>query len=223
MYKAIFYKEWLKIRWVVFGSIIMVIGFLSYVNLNVRQFFTMNDPINVWIFFIQQKALYYTVLKYIPVILAIVLALVQFFPEMTKNRYRLTFHLPFNETISLFLMVAVGLLVMLLISILYIIGLSITGTIYFPIELTTSSLITVTPWLLAGFITYLGMSSIVVDPSWKYRLVYMLLFAPFIQSLFLEKIYCQYTRSIGLYLLFSILYIPIIIFPGYRLRKGSRL
>lgn len=221
MYKAILYKEWLKIRWIVLGSILAVLGFLIYIGLNVRQYFEMNDPINVWIYFIQKKVLYYSVLKYIPVFIAIVLAIVQFVPEMVKKRYRLFFHLPFSETKSLFYMSGIGLAHILLIAIILLSGLAFIGSIYFPMELTASSLFSILPWLLAGFASYLATSAIVLDPSWKYRVLFGLFFTPFIQSLFLESGYYEYKYSIGVYFLISLLFGIIILFPGYRLRKGS--
>ncbi|MCD6440813.1 MAG: hypothetical protein J7L86_03370 [Candidatus Marinimicrobia bacterium] len=221
MYQAILYKEWLKIRWVVLGSVLVILGFMVYIGLNVRQYFEMNNPINVWVYFVQRKALYYSVLKYIPTFTAIILAIVQFAPEMAKKRYRLTFHLPFSETKSLLFMSSIGLAFVLLIAIIILIGLAIIGSIYFPAEVTISSLITVLPWLLAGFVSYLATSATVLDPSWKYRVLMVLFFVPFIQSLFLERGYCEYQYSIGTYFLVSILFGIIILFPGYRLRKGS--
>ncbi len=221
MFKAILYKEWLKIRWVVLGSILAVLGFLVYIGLNVRQYFEMNDPINVWIFFVQQKVLYYSILKYIPVFIAIILAVVQFVPEMVKKRYRLTFHLPFSETKSLFIMSFIGMGHILLVSVILLLGLTIIGSIYFPVELTASSLVSVLPWLLAGFASYLTTSAVVLDPSWKYRVLFVLFLTPFIQSLFLEQGYYEYKYSIVFFFLISLLFGIIILFPGYRLRKGS--
>jgi len=221
MYKAILYKEWLKIRWVVLGSVLVILGFLMYIGLNVRQYFEMNDPVKVWIYLIQKKVLYYSILKFIPIFTAIVLAIVQFTPEMAKKRYRLTFHLPFSETKSLLLMSGIGLAFILLIAIIHLIGLAIIGSIYLPAEVTISSLISVLPWLLAGFVSYLAASAIVLDPSWKYRVLFVLFFVPFIQSLFLEHGYYEYKYSIGIYFLISLLFGIIILFPGYRLRKGS--
>ena len=221
MYKAILYKEWLKIRWVVLGAVIACLGFLIYIGLNVRQYFEMNDPINVWIYLIQKKVLYYSIIKFIPIFAAIILAIIQFVPEMAKKRYRLTFHLPFSETKSLLFMSVIGLTFVLLFAIILLMGLAIIGSIYLPAEVTISSLISVLPWLLAGFVGYLAAAAIVLDPSWKYRVLLVLFFAPFIQSLFLARGYYEYKYSIGIYFLISLLFGIIILFPGYRLRKGS--
>lgn len=223
MYKAILYKEWLKIRWMVLGYLIILLGFLTYIGLDTRYWFEMNDPIQVWLVVIQRKILYYTVIKYIPVFAAIVLAIVQFVPEMVKKRYRLSFHLPIGETHSLLFMIAIGIGVMLITSAIYLLGLTLIGMTFFPVEVTRSSLMTVAPWLLAGIVTYLGATAVTVDPSWKYRIVYVLLFAPFIHSLFLEGGYSEYQFSFGTYLLISLIFFIIVLFPGYRLRKGSKL
>ncbi|RKY60863.1 MAG: hypothetical protein DRP96_04815 [Candidatus Neomarinimicrobiota bacterium] len=221
MIKAIFFKEWLKIRWVVFGAVLLALGFLTYIGLNLRQYFKMNDPINVWIYFIQRKVLYYSILKFIPAFIAVILAIAQFTPEMVKKRYRLTFHLPYSETKSILLMSGIGLLIVLLVAVILLVGLAIIGSNYFPAEVTYSSLITVLPWLLASITVYLATSAIVLDPSWKYRILYALFFIPFIQSLFLEHGYLEYQYSLTAYFLVSLLFGVVILFPGYRLRKGS--
>lgn len=221
LYRAIFYKEWLKIRWVVVGSTLAILGLTGYLGLDVRQYFKMNEPINVWVFIIQRKVLYYSVFKYIPLFIGIILAVAQFTPEMIKKRYRLMFHLPYSETKSLLIMSGIGLSFLLLNALLILIGLGIIGTIYFPAEVTGSSIITVLPWLLAGLVGYLASAAVILEPSWKYRIVYTLFFSPFIQSLFLERGYNEYQHSLGAYLMTALLFGIIILFPGYRLRKGS--
>ena len=221
MIKAIFFKEWLKIRWVVFGSVLAVLGFLIYLGLNVRQYFEMNDSIDVWVYFIQRKVLFYSILKYVPTFIAIILGIVQFAPEMVKKRYRLTFHLPYSEIKSLLIMSGIGLALILLASFVLLIGLGIINSIYFPAEVTLSALFSVLPWLLAGIIIYLATSAIILDPSWKNRILYALFFIPFIQSLFLEQGYYEYRHSLLIYFMVSLLFGIVILFPGYRLRKGS--
>lgn len=221
MYQAILYKEWLKIRWVVLGSVLAILGVLGYLGLYVRLYFKMNEAINVWLYMIQRKVLYYSILKFIPLLIAIILAVTQFTPEMIKKRYRLMFHLPFSETRSLLFMTGVGLFSLLVNALLILIGLIIIGSTYFPAEVTVSSIITVLPWLLAGFVAYLATAAIILEASWKYRIIYALFFIPFIQSLFLERGYNEYQYSIGTYFLISLLFSIVILFPGHRLRKGS--
>ncbi|MBU0710674.1 hypothetical protein KJ762_00835 [bacterium] len=222
MYKAILYKEWLKIRWAVLGYIIVLLGFLTYIGLEVRYWFGMNDPISIWLMVIQKKILYYSAIKFLPVFAGIVLAVVQFVPEVVKKRYRLTFHLPISETRSLLFMTGICTGILLLFSVIYILGLTIIGGSFFPREITSSSLLTVAPWLLAGLVGYLGTAAIVIESSWIYRLAYALMFTPFIMKLFAESGYNEFQFSFGSYLLVSLFYTIIVLFPGYRLRKGSK-
>ncbi|MBN2601772.1 MAG: hypothetical protein JXR87_07260 [Candidatus Marinimicrobia bacterium] len=223
MYKAILYKEWIKIRWWVIGYLVVMLGSLIYIGLDVRQWFEMNDAISVWLYVIQRSVPFFKSIKFVPILAGILLAIIQFVPEMVKKRYRLTFHLPIHENKSLIFMSFVGLGMIALFSILALLGLAIIGSIYFPREVSVASLLTMAPWLLASFVAYLGASAITVDPSWKYRIVYAVLLYPIIQSLFLGGNLGLYRFSLIRYILLSLIFILVMLFPGYRLRKGSRL
>jgi len=223
MYKAILYKEWIKIRWWVIGYLVVMLGSLIYIGLDVRQWFEMNDAIRVWLYVIQRSVPFFKSLKFIPVFAGILLAIIQFVPEMVKKRYRLTFHLPIDENKSLLFMSFVGLGMIALFSLLVLVSLAVVSSIYFPHEVSAISLLTVAPWLLASFVAYLGASAITVDPSWKYRVVYAVLLYPIVQSLFLGGNLGLYRFSLISYIFLSLIFILIVLFPGYRLRKGSRL
>ena len=113
MYKSLIYKEWLKIRYFLFGYGIMIIVLTGYLFLDIRHTLAMEKPINVWLYLIQYKMLFYNMVKFIPLVGGILLGLTQFVPEMTKNRYRLSFHLPLPEIKMLLFVVSTGFLAFL--------------------------------------------------------------------------------------------------------------
>ena len=222
MYKAILYKEWIKIKWVLVGFAAICLAVLVYIGLDSRHNIEMSGAIKTWLLIIQRKVLYYSLLKYIPLFAGITLAVAQFVPEMTKNRFRLSFHLPIDEKRMLLFMILIGLLTNMLVYILIIVGLMITGSAFYPQEIVLSSLITVTPWLLAGIAGYLATSMIVIESTWKNRITLSIISIAYFNLLFLENGYNEYRFSFWNYFIIVILFSITILFPGYRLRKGSK-
>ncbi|MBL7135391.1 MAG: hypothetical protein ISS81_02210 [Candidatus Marinimicrobia bacterium] len=222
MYKAILYKEWIKIKWVLVGFAAICLAVLVYIGLDSRHNIEMSGAIKTWLLIIQRKVLYYSLLKYIPLFAGIALAVAQFVPEMTKNRFRLSFHLPIDEKRMLLFMILIGLLTNMLVYILIIVGLMITGSAFYPQEIVLSSLITVTPWLLAGIAGYLAASMIVIESTWKNRIILSIISIAYFNLLFLENGYNEYRFSFWYYFIVVILFSITILFPGYRLRKGSK-
>ena len=222
MYKAILYKEWIKIKWVLVGFAAICLAVLVYIGLDSRHNIEMSGAIKTWLLIIQRKVLYYSLLKYIPLFAGIALAVAQFVPEMTKNRFRLSFHLPIDEKRMLLFMILIGLLTNMLVYILIIVGLMITGSAFYPQEIVLSSLITVTPWLLAGIAGYLAASMIVIESTWKNRIILSIISIAYFNLLFLENGYNEYRFSFWNYFIVVILFSITILLPGYRLRKGSK-
>jgi len=222
MYKAILFKEWIKIKWVVVGFAATCLAALIYIGLDCRHSIEMSGAIKIWLFVIQRKNLYHSLLKYIPLFAGIALAVAQFVPEMTKNRFRLSFHLPIDEKKMLLFMVLIGLLTNLLVYILIIVGLIISGSTFYPREIVSSSLITSAPWLLAGIAGYLATSMIVIESNWMHRIILSIISIAYFNLLFLENGYNEYRFSFLYYFIVAILFFITILFPGYRLRKGCK-
>lgn len=222
MYKSILFKEWIKIKWVLVGFAAICLASLIYIGLDSRHSIEMSGAIKIWLFVIQRKTLYYSLLKYIPLFAGIALAVAQFVPEMTKNRFRLSFHLPIDEKKMLLFMVLIGLLTNLLVYILIIVGLIISGSTFYPREIVSSSLITSAPWLLAGIVGYLATSMIVIESNWMHRIILSIISILYFNLLFLENGYNEYRFSFCYYFIVAILFFITILFPGYRLRKGCK-
>ncbi len=222
MFKAILYKEWIKIRLFLIIVVSVSISSLLYIGFDVRHAIEMSGPTKNLLSLITYHTRYFSMIKYIPLVSGIALAIIQFVPEMTKNRFRLSFHLPIDERKLLMSMVTIGIINILLVSIILIVGLLIIGTTFYPVEITQASLMTSLPWLLAGFLSYFAASMIIVEPIWKFRVIYMVITYASWELFFQEYAFNQYVYSIWKYILFMTLFSIIILFPGYRLRKGSK-
>ena len=222
MYRAILYKEWIKIRWTFAGFAAIVFAISVYIFFDVRHSIEFSSAIRNWLYIINMKHIYYSALKYIPLLGGITIGVVQFVPEVIKKRMRLSFHLPVNRDISLLFMVLIGLATNLIIDMLLYICLLTIGFTFYPLEIVLSSLITSLPWLLAGLTGYLACVMIVTEQSWLYRVLYIITGYGFISLLHLERGYSEYAFSIWKYVVIVLLFSFTILFPGYRFRRGSK-
>ncbi len=220
MYKSIIYKEWIKIRWAVVVSFVALIITLLYVQLEIRHYIELMTAFTNWLYIIQRKMLYYEIFKYLPLIIGTVISMLQFVPEMSKNRMRLSYHLPISEKKLLLSMASVGFFFLLITYVILVTGLILTSYIYYPTEIVLSLLITILPWLLGGIAIYFLTSTIILEPSWTYRIVLIIIAIAFTRLLFMESGYNEYQYSIWKYAIPVVFFPLMIFFPGHRFRKG---
>ena len=98
------YKEWLKIRWFLIGATITGLLVVAYLFLNTQRFITFQGANKVWYSILFLNMQYFSLLKYIPFLIAIGIGVAQYFPETINKRIKLTFHLPINENKILLMM-----------------------------------------------------------------------------------------------------------------------
>lgn len=221
MWKSLIYKEWLKVKW--FFILFAAIGILAvgYVFLKVQHDFTFNGAKNYWYLFLFQKLQFFSYLKFVPVAGALAIAVAQYFPETVTRRIKLTFHLPLNENKALLIMMFFGTVCLLACYVLFVslfLGLSF---LFFPAEIIGSAMVSIAPWFLAGFAVYYLTALIVLEPVWKFRFLYLVVFASVIPFYFEKAVSGGYAPAIpGLFVLTVILSIAVL-FSGFRFRKGE--
>ncbi len=222
MFSPIYYKEWLKLRW----AFLIVLGFALLMDLNI--YLNLSHDI----IFIEPKSYLYNVIfrgikfysgiQYLPLLSGIVLAIVQFYPEMHSDRLKLTFHLPVNENRVLLQMVSLGAFLQFIISLVLVLVLMLITGKFFPGEVVSSVVLTVLPWVLAGFVGYFATAMILIEPIWKVRIILMLIFYGFIGFFYFDFFYNTYARSWPYFLLLTLAHSVFILYSGYRFRRGVR-
>jgi|AntAceMinimDraft_17_1070374.scaffolds.fasta_scaffold24840_2 hypothetical protein len=220
MFKSIIYKEWIKTRWVVIISFLAVFITLIYIQLEVRHYIELMTAFANWLYIVQRKMLYYEIFKYFPLIIGAVISILQFVPEMSKNRMRLSYHLPISEKKLLLSMTFIGFSLLIVNLAIIIGGLVEISYIYYPTEIVQSMLFTIFPWLLGGIAIYFLTSTIILEPSWKYRIILIIIAFAFLKLLFMEGGYNEYQFSIWKYVLIIVFFPLMVLFPGHRFRKG---
>lgn len=220
MWKSIIYKEWLKVRWI--WLIVTVIGLMVAVNIYMRvsHDILFTEANNYWYGILFQGFQYFKFLKYIP-LLGLVFAIAQYFPETVNKRIKLTFHLPVKENKALLVMMLFGTVCLFITYLIIFLTFYVTSTIYLPAEIIGAAVISIIPWILAGFVVYYFVSLIVMEPIWYFWIFYAAV------GFFFVRIFIEFSVAGGyapinlLLLIITVLLSISMLFSAYRFRKGE--
>ena len=110
MIQAIFYKEWIKTRWYWLLATLFMIGITGYSMLRIGRTIAIQGIDHLWVVMVQKDAIFIDLLQFVPLLIGILLAAVQFFPEMQRKCLKLTLHLPYSQKKIVMSMLAYGVL-----------------------------------------------------------------------------------------------------------------
>jgi hypothetical protein len=175
LFKALSYKEWVKTKKFVFVVLLLLAAVTVYAYIDVTYSIRVNEAVNVWYGFIFQGMSVSGLMMYLMPLSGIAMAIVQFVPEMTNKRLKLTLHLPASETrlVSAMLLFGYGVLLVLYLASMGLLSL-LVGRIL-PAEVICMMISQLLPWAMAGLAGYGFTVWICVEPSWKQRLFNMLI------------------------------------------------
>ena len=221
MFKAIAYKEWLKIRWfVIGGTAVSLLWIILTVLLDIYSQMKFTEAISILYMIVFRGAQFYASYMYIPLLLGFALAAAQFVPEITDKRIKLTFHLPLDENTVLLQMLAIGLISLLSIYFVSAILLVVTSLIFFPTDVVPSMLISLAPWFLGGLVIYVGAAAVIMEPNWWHRIISGLVGIGFLFLLYNRHWYSVYERCLLTFTLLGLCFALSLLLSGYRFRKG---
>lgn len=185
MIRAIFYKEWIKIGWYWLLALLASTGFAGFAMLRLGRACSLKGAEHIWQVMIDRDAIFIDLLQYVPLIIGLGLAVVQFVPELQRKSFKLTLHLPVRATTAVGAMLLFGAS-MLIISFLpaIIIMLCYLQSFLAP-ELWQHILFTSAPWYAAGLAAYFLTAWIALEPTWSRRIINGII------ALLLIKIYFQ--------------------------------
>ena len=218
MILAVFQKEYYKIRRLWFMVLVLNLAACAHLWIITRRLFILDHPEVVWYRVLHLGQIHYASLTYVPVITGILVACIQYLPEMWGERLKLSLHLPISPHILILIHVWVGL-VALVLALLPDLGVLVwvTGQ-YFPVQAVTMAIQTALPWFLGGIAAYLGATLVILEPQYK-RKVFNLALGGGSIVLFLKP------AEPGSYAYFSIpLLIPLVfmavsvLLPAFRFR-----
>ncbi len=221
MWKSIFYKEWLKIRLVYALSLFASIAAVFIIYSTVRHDLLV-IPANEYVRrMLYEGLVYYSLIKFFPAAIGIIIGLAQFVPEVTEKRIKLTLHLPLNEEKAGLKMICFGIISLISLFGLQFLLLTLIGGYYFPEEVIRMMSLTLLIWFFSGFAAYFFVALITIEPLWKYRMFYIVIGGLFLNMFFLQTRAGSY-RLVILYMLGLVLLSSIsILYSLYRYRKGE--
>lgn len=223
MIKALIYKEWLKIRWILLAS--MAVFLIEFLHIAMTTGYNMRNAGAEQVFYyftIRQMIFYGGILVYIPGLAGIVLAFGQYLPEISASRLKLTLHLPLKENKILIYMNLIGTISLLIIFMLMYFVFSMIVLYFFPAEILISAIKTSLPWFLVGLFAYWATTVVLIEAVWIRRILYIP-FVLFFMNLIVDTQTINVFQNIIVWLfLVAIIFATFILYSGWRYRKGVR-
>lgn len=220
MLKSLFFKEWLKIKWTFLSLSAISILAILYIFLNVSHGIEINSPVNFWAFVIYKKYPFASDLVYLPFIIGLVIAIVQFYPEINSGRLKLTLHLPMKENKILISMVLIAGGLLLMLFCLNLLLFDIISNSFFPYEITNSNLMVLIPSYIAGMIGYFATATVMVEPVWSRRIPQIIFFGGLISILFDVGDFT--TRLLLFYIIIGSFTVLTILLSGFYYKRGIK-
>ena len=207
MIKAIFYKEWIKMRCFYPLSALFLFGATAYALLRVQRVITFKGAAHVWEVMLEKEVVFIDILQYLPALLGVLLAVVQFVPEMAQKRLKLTLHLPFPQWKMILLMSGIGLGALAL---LFIVQTAVLWGYFHALQ---------APELVARILL---TAWICLEPTWKRRLANLLIAVGVCRIFFLSDTPQAYDGMLSwlALLLVCSLFFPLL--SVYRFKQGCQ-
>jgi hypothetical protein len=215
---SIFFKEYLKIRWPLLALIALNGLLMVYILIDTRHLFIMDHAEIVWYRVLHLGQTHYSHLRYAPLITGLLIACIQYLPEMAGERLRLSLHLPVSPHRLIMAHILVGLTAVVVVIALDLAALTLVTARYFPVEAVVIALLTALPWGFAGLAAYLGVTIGLLEPSYRGKL-FDLVLASGVVGLFLYPAEPGgYSYALRVFWVPVLLMIPAALLPAYRFR-----
>ena len=215
MFTSIIYKEWLKLRLYALLSTLVALAMPLYGVIRIHRAIALQGADHIWVVFVES-------MRYVPLILGLLCAIAQFAPELSRRSLKLTLHLPQSPLRSTYQMLACGVTLLLWHTLLYIgvLFIGLQGVLAY--ELLAYVLSATLPWILAGFLGYLLMSWILLEPTWRRRILYTLITVLLMRLCFISPTAGAYAPFLPTLLIYTILSSTLVWLSVSRFKEGRQ-
>lgn len=219
---AIFYKEWIKTRWYLLLAVLVMFGFAGYSMLRINRVANLKGIEHVWEVMLSKDAIFVDLLEFIPLLIGILFAIVQFVPEMHRKCLKLTLHLPVPQLKMINQMLLYGLLVLACLFAAACFVMWIYMQQVFAPELYCRILLTSAPWFIAGIAAYLLIAWVCLEPTWKCRVAYSVINILLLRIFFLAPAPEAYNGFLPLLVIYTLLLISLSWLSIARFKEGKQ-
>ncbi len=221
MWKNLIYKEWIKMRWAMLLSSLFGLLVVMYIILRVRSGILAVGADSLWYSVLFNGYIYFKLLIFVPALIALVATIAQYYPETVNKRIKLTFHLPFNENRILLRMHLFGTICLVTTYFLIITLFLIGSRLFFPFEIVAGSFVTILPWFMGGFVIYFLGALVILEPLWRFKIMYAAVSIAFIFIYYQSAPMSGYAHIIWKLIILTFCLMGTLLFSGYRFRKGE--
>lgn len=221
----LFYKEWIKTRTAFFCSLLVGVGVVFYIFIGVENKITLMGAKNYTlnILYSNPPVIYYSLLRYLPLLAAVSIGISQYVPEVAQRRIRLTLHLPVGNRTLFIGMAFYGLLLITIFNAIVLGFFLWKNSFHFSVRsyhIGTSyrmGLVSRRYWVY----NYIAFTAL--EPN-RLRQLFYALTGLIVLSLYFYDVpfHGAYGSSTPVLALLALLSCPLILFSGYRLNKGER-
>lgn len=222
MIKSIFFKEWIKTKWFLILAYLVSLGFAGYCMLRIDRAIDIKGAAHIWEVMLIKDAVFVNTLEFIPLIIGILLALVQFSPEMYHKCLKLTLHLPYPQFKMINYMLCFGIFTLIVCFVLnYLLMFLYMQNVLAP-ELYSRVLLTAAPWYLSGICAYLLVSWVCLEPTWKRRIINLVVTVLVLRIFFLSSQPEAYNGFLPWLALYTLLTISLSWLSVLRFKEGKQ-
>ena len=201
LFKALSYKEWIKTRRMLGILSLLGLAVLAYSFIEVTHLIRIKNAVNVWYAYLFMGYQLNWSLFAFPILAGLTTGLVQYLPEMTNRRLKLTLHLPASETSIVSSMLLYGYGMLGLLFLVFALLLSLSLSFIFSGEIIRLVLSQLIPALVAGLCTYGFTAWVCMEPQWRQRICNLLVSAGLLSVFFLAESYLVYSHFVPCMLL----------------------
>jgi membrane protein len=171
---------------------------------------------------LERDVIFIDLQMYIPLIIGILLAIVQFVPEIQQSRLKLTLHLPYPHYRIIAVMLLYGILVLLVCFVFNFIFMSVYFIGILAGELVKHILMTALTWYIAGFTGYLLTAWICLEPTWKRRILNIVIAVCVLRVFFLSAVPEAYNSFLPVLIGYTSLTVLLSMLSVYRFKTGQQ-
>lgn len=186
MLQSIVYKEYIKTYKLILLFICIIIVSIFSTFLNAKNAFIYNEATNVILKVSIMGIFSFNYLDYILPIFAIMLAVMQFYLEVSNARIRLYLHLPMTTFRLVSILIFIGLIFLIIIFLIITFLYFFILKFYYPYEIFLAIMTKLYPIYLMSLLCYVGTILVFIEPLYKRKILYIMI------TYFIIKYYNEY-------------------------------